>query len=49
MNKRLKIINIEMKRMKKKYKCARQFTYMTDEMKKLKGVYPFTKHKIPVS
>ena len=34
-----------MKRMKKKYKCARQFTYMAEEMKKLKGVYLFTKHK----
>ena len=37
-----------MKKMKKKVKCARQFTYMAREMKKLKGVYSFTQHTKPV-
>ena len=44
-NERLKIINIEMRKMKKKVKCARQFTYRAHEMKKLKVVYSFTQHK----
>ena len=48
-NKRFKIINIEMKKVRRKRKCARKFTYMASEMKKLKGVYPFTQHKIPIS
>ena len=41
-NERLKIINIEMRKMKKKLKCPRQLCYMAHEMKKLKGVYTFS-------
>ena len=48
-NKRLITMNKELKKMKMETKCIRQLSYMFDEMKRLKGVYPFTQHKIPVS
>ena len=43
-NKRIKLINIKLKKMKKREVCIRQFTYMTKEMKKLKGMHSFTQH-----
>ena len=44
-NKRLVTMNKELKKMKMKTKCIRELSYMFDEMKRLKGVYPFTQHK----
>ena len=44
-NKRLRVINIEMRKMKNGPKCSRQFKYILKEMKKQKGVYSFTQHK----
>ena len=43
-NEKIKIMNIKLKRMKKRELCVRQFTYMTSEMKKLKGMHSFTRH-----
>ena len=44
-NKRLITMNMKLKKMKRGPKCIRQLSYMFDELKRLKGAYPFTQRK----